>query len=107
MRLRFLLPVLLLSPVLLVSACRSGTTGEVIDVVGERTGVLVWHRVARAEGYEVEILEGDDRVIERLRTSDTVAPLPPEFAPTAGSAWQVRALRDGRAIARSERQRIY
>lgn len=88
-------------------ACAATGDAGRIAVVGERVGVLVWHPVARAEAYEVEILEGEDRVVHHATTADTVAPLPPSFMPTKESQFVVRALRGGRVIADSERHRIY
>lgn len=100
LRALFLLPLALGA-----SACRAGD--DTITVVGERAGVLVWHPVRGVDAYEIEIIAGEDTVVHHATTTDTVAPLPPTLMPTASSQWLVRGLRDGRAVARSERQRIY
>ena len=89
------------------AGCDRPEVNGTIDVVGERVGVLVWHPVASVEAYEVEILDGDDKVLHHLTTRDTVAPMPPTLTPRPSHGWVVRALRDGRAVARSERQRLY
>jgi len=105
LRALFLLPVGFAAFAL--GACARGAGDDTITVIGERAGVLVWHSVRGVDAYEIEILAGEDTVVHHATTTDTVAPLPPTFMPTERSQWLVRGLRDGRAVARSERQRIY
>lgn len=88
------------------AACAGGDVGSVA-VVGEKTGVLIWHPVERAESYEVAIIVPTDSVVHALTTADTVAPMPPSFMPVKGTQWTVRALRGARVLAESGRQPIY
>lgn len=96
-----------LSLIVTLGACRGATPDAEVAVVGEKIGVLVWHPVANADQYEVEVIAPEDSVIHYATTADTVSPLPPTFAPVTGTQWTVRALRNGRVIARSTRHPIY
>jgi hypothetical protein len=64
---------------------------------------LVWHQVAGAHGYDIELLGEDGRVITKYSTADTVEVLLPEVGLAAGSAysWSVTARLDNGIVVRS------
>jgi hypothetical protein len=78
-----------------------------IELIGERTGLLVWRPVAGVTRYEVEMLGTGGAVRQVLRAGgDTLAPLPPNFMPWPSAAWRVRGYANDQAVAVSAPERI-
>jgi hypothetical protein len=86
---------------------RSGETLPPVPLIGERVGVLLWHSVAEATSYRVEVLDEKGAPILTVTEPDTVAVLPPGFDAPRWSSWWVRAYSGRREIAASPMTAYY
>ena len=98
---------------LAVAACSednstAGTDDEdVVVLVGERAGLMVWRPYDGATSYRVELFTAEDRLEHSATTSDTVGAYPPGFDAGTGKTWQVRAFNGERQVARSIKAPVY